>query len=427
MRLFIECSMGAAGDMLMAALSELLPDKDVFINKMNKLGIPGLKLKIEKSEKCGILGSHARIVIGSKEEHVEDFDPTGHQHLHVNDHGHEHDHNHEHEHDHEHDHEHRHDHAHSHYGYTDICAILDKLDLSVKVKSDAAAVYRLIAEAEAEVHGVAIEHIHFHELGSLDAVADIVGCCLLIEMLSPDYISASPVHVGSGFVRCAHGILPVPAPATALLLKGIPIYGGKIKGELCTPTGAALLRHFVDNFGEMENMTVSKIGYGMGTKDFEVANCIRTFLAEGSKATDEIAEIACNLDDMTPEAIGAAVETLFASGALDVFTTPVYMKKGRPAVMLSCLCRPDETEKFSKLILTHTTSLGVRCKKETRYILERSFYSVDTPYGLIRIKSAEGYGILKVKPEYDDVLAASKTHNIPFSEVYAKALAATQN
>lgn len=415
MKLYLECSMGASGDMLMAALSELLPDKAVFINKMNALGIPGLKLIIEPSEKCGIKGSHARVFIGGEEESVEDFDPS--------EGGHHHEHEHAHHQGHEHA-EHEHERKHSHYGYADISALIEKLNLSEKVKADALAVYRLIAEAEAQVHGVPVEHIHFHELGSLDAVADVVGFCILMEMLSPESISASPVHVGSGFVRCAHGLLPVPAPATALLLKGIPIYGGKIKGELCTPTGAALLRHFVGRFGNMETMAVSKIGYGMGTKDFEAANCVRAFLGESEVGSDKVIEIVCNLDDMTPEAIGAAVELLLEQGALDVFTTPISMKKSRPAVMLSCLCTPDERDKFAKLILTHTTTLGVRYINADRLILERSFYSVNTSYGPIRVKSAEGYGISKEKPEYDDVLSAAKKNAVPFTKVYSEALTA---
>lgn len=258
----------------------------------------------------------------------------------------------------------------------------------------------------------------------MDAVVDIVGCCLLFHMLGVDRIEASPVHVGSGFVRCAHGVLSVPAPATAHILRGVPFYGGKIKGELCTPTGAALLRYFVKKFGDLEPMAVTKIGYGMGTKDFEVANCIRAFLSDHAESKDSVVEISCNLDDMTPEAIGYATELLMENGALDAYITPIYMKKNRPAMMLSCLCRLDNKDELSRLMLQHTTSFGIRYQTYKRDIMDITFYNVSTPFGDIRIKSGKGYGITKEKPEFEDVKAASIKHGVPFSQVYATAAAA---
>jgi len=247
-------------------------------------------------------------------------------------------------------------------------------------------------------------------------------------MLGATSIKASPVHVGFGMVRCEHGVLPIPAPATAEILKGVPMYSGHIEGELCTPTGAALLKHFVADFGEMPTMSVLKTGYGMGTKDFEAANCLRAFIyqdasnvAQAKTFTDNqdfIYEISCNLDDMTPEAIGASFEVLLDNGALDVFTTPIMMKKNRPAVILSCLCTEDTHDALAKLMITHTTTLGVRTIKYNRLVMERSIQTVKTEYGDIRIKKAEGFGVAKEKPEYDDVLAASKRHNVPFQTVY---------
>lgn len=408
MKLYLECGMGASGDMLMAALYELLPDKSAFLEKMNSLGLPGIKIECVPAKKCGISGTHINVYVNGEEETVEDTEPGEH----IN---------------HEHDlHEHEHAHSHAHNGYKDICALIDTLDLPEKVRCDSAAVYRLLGEAEAEVHGAPIEHIHFHEVGTMDAVADIVGCCLLIGMLAPESISASPVHVGSGFVRCVHGVLPVPAPATALLLKGVPIYGGRIKGELCTPTGAAILKHFVERFGDMEPMTTHKIGYGMGFKDFEAANCVRAFWGEGIVEANEVAEICCNIDDMTPEAIGAVSGLFLSMGALDVYTVPIYMKKNRPAIMLCCLCRPGDRDKFSKLMLKHTTTFGVRSRVMNRDILEYSFYDVETPYGTVRVKSGKGSGIEKEKPEYEDVLSAAEKNHVPFLEVYKKTLAAIE-
>ncbi|MGE4484880.1 MAG: nickel insertion protein, partial [Oscillospiraceae bacterium] len=306
MKLYLECNMGAAGDMLMAALLELLPDRDSFLQKMNGLGIPGVRIECVPSEKCGITGSHIHVLINDESETAHDISlasdavephAPSHQHEHPHDHCHEHS-GHEHS-----GHEHTADggqaHSHHHFSCADIRGIISSLDLPEKVKADALAVYRIIGEAESDVHGVPVEQIHFHEVGSMDAVVDVVGCCLLIYLLGVTEITASPVHVGSGFVRCAHGILPVPAPATANILKGIPVYGGTIKGELCTPTGAALLRHYVSRFGEMGPMSVTDIGYGMGSKNFEAANCVRAFLGDTGDQHDEIIDISCNLDDMT--------------------------------------------------------------------------------------------------------------------------------
>lgn len=416
MKLYFECNMGAAGDMLMAALLELLPDPDAFLQKMNGLGLPGVCLEYEKTEKCGIVGGHIHVRVNGEEELAEDVTIADNS---AADWSHPHPH-----HAHEHEHEEHHELSGFPLSFKEVCELIGRLDLPERVKSDALAVYRLIGEAEAEVHAAPLEHIHFHEVGTMDAVADVVGCCLLIHMLHADDISASPIHVGSGFVRCAHGILPVPAPATAALLKGIPIYGGKIKGELCTPTGAAILRHFVKRFGDMEPMAVSKIGYGMGTKDFETANCVRAFLGESDALQDEIAELCCNLDDMTSEAIGYAAELLLASGALDVFTAPIYMKKNRPATLLTCLCSPEEKDKFLRLMLLHTTTQGVRYTLCRRRKLDYSFYTAETPYGAIRIKKAQGYGIAKEKPEYEDVNNAAREYGVPFAEVYKQAVAA---
>ncbi len=421
MKLYLECNMGAAGDMLMGALVELLPDRELFFERMRNLGLPGVEITCERVTKCGITGTKVHVLVGGVEEL-----PAGdgeHTHI-VHDHEHEHEHVHIHEHEHVHIHEPDHDHEHGHYTYNDIRELISGLDLAENVKAEALEVYKLIGEAESAVHGVALDSIRFHEVGSMDAVVDIVGCCLLFQMLGVDQIDASPIHVGSGFVRAAHGILPVPAPATAHILKGIPIYGGQIKGELCTPTGAALLRRFVTRFGDME-MTVSRIGYGMGTKDFEAANCVRAYLSEQSRSGGAVVEIACNLDDMTPEAIGYATQLLMDSGALDVFTTPVNMKKNRPAFVLTCLCSPDDKDAISRLILQHTTTLGLRYQTLRRDVLDYTLYRVTTPYGDIRIKSASGYGVFKEKPEYEDVRAAAKAYGVPFNHVYAASIAAT--
>lgn len=387
--------MGAAGDMLMAALYELLDDKQTFLDTMRGLGLPGIEISAEPAVKCGITGTHMKVLVHGSEE----LDAL-------------HDHLHEHAHEHSHDHEHHH-----HTDLHEIEHLLSHLDLPQTVRDDALAVYHRIAEAESKVHGRPVDQIHFHEVGTLDALADVVGVCLLMHLLAPEKVYASSVHVGSGQVRCAHGILPVPAPATALLLAGVPIYGGAIQGELCTPTGAALLTHFVTKFGELPAMRLLKSGYGMGTKDFPAANCVRAMLGEQDAPTEEILELSCNLDDCTGEAIGFAMERLLDAGALDVYWTSVGMKKNRPGILLTCMCRPLDREKMVELLFRHTTTLGVRESAFRRYTLSRESKTIQTPDGDIRVKVSTGYGVVREKPEFDDLAKIARETGKSLSEL----------
>ena len=434
--LYLECNMGAAGDMLMAALSDLLDDPAAFIDRMNALGLPGVRFERQDAVKCGIHGVHMAVTVDGEEEYSHD---EGHEHEHHHDHEHEHHHDHDHEHHHDddhdhehdhhhddehgHDHDHDHEHGHHHHHHTslaDIRGIIMGLDLPEAVKENAVRVYERIARAESEVHGTEVSLVHFHEVGALDAVADVVGVCLLMHMIAPERVVVSPVHVGFGEVRCAHGVLPVPAPATAKLLAGVPIYGGRIQGELCTPTGAALLAQFADSFGEMPVMAVDRVGIGMGTKDFEWANCLRAMLGESGASGDRVVELSCNLDDMTAEAIGYAMEVLRDAGALDVYAQSIQMKKSRPGTMLCCLCKPDDEGRFAALMLAHTTTLGVRCATLRRHILEREAVTLDTAYGPVRAKRAFGEGIEKLKPEFDDIAAIARREGIPLADVLKK-------
>lgn len=415
--LYIECNMGAAGDMLMASLLELHPDPDGFLTRLNSIGIPDVTVTKEKSIKCGISGTHIRVLVGQSEESEEGL-KTIHQHEHDHEHNHNHEHEHNHEHSHEHSHEHEHNHEHSHNSYSSTKQIINNLDLSDSVKENTLAVYNVIAEAESFVHGVQINQIHFHEVGNMDAIADIVGVVMLIEEIAPARILASPINTGSGFVKCAHGILPVPAPATAYILKDIPIYSDGTKTELCTPTGAAILKHFVQEFCSMPVMTISSIGYGMGKKDLEKANCVRLFLGETeSSYTEEVVELACNLDDMTPEAIAFASQQLLTAGALDVYTTSIGMKKGRMGIMFTVMCHLNDREKLLPIIFKHTSTIGVREHTFKRYILNREVKNRKTPYGKVRIKTSNGYGITKEKAEYDDISKIAKENNLSLSEV----------
>ena len=387
--IYLDCSMGAAGDMLMGTLYELLPEKDEFLRRMRALRLPGIEIAAEPAVRCGISGTHMRVLVHGAEEGAE------------------------------HAHAHDHKHAHVHTGLHEIEHCISHLDLPEAVRADALAVYRSIADAESRVHGVPVDQIHFHEVGTLDALADVVGVCLLVSMLAPEQILCSPVHVGCGQVHCAHGLLPVPAPATALLLTGLPIYGGSIRGELCTPTGAALLRRFVTKFGPMPVMRPEKTGYGMGTKEFEAANCVRALLGQTDAPAEQIAELCCNLDDMTPEAVGFAMEQLLQDGALDVYTTPIGMKKCRPGVLLTVLCRPEDRERLTQQLLRHTTTLGVRMAQLERRTLRRETRTVHTPDGDVRVKTAIGSGIAREKAEYDDLAQLARKKGCTLSEAEA--------
>ena len=391
--LYLECNMGAAGDMLTAALADLTGKREACEAELNALGIPGVSFDLQVSAKCGIVGVHSDVKVNGVSEGEE----------HVHHHEHEHEHSHEHTHDHHHEHEHHH-----HTSMHDIEHIIGDLNIPAKVKEDAVSIYKLIAAAESKAHGRPVEEIHFHEVGAMDAVADIVAVCYLMNKIAPDRVVVSPVHVGYGEVKCAHGIVPVPAPATAAILEGVPVSAGHIEGELCTPTGAALLKFYADEFGQMPEMSISKTGYGMGRKDFEQANCVRAMLGEtvGSASDDtpdRIAELKCNLDDMTGEDIAYATGVLMDAGALDVFTTAIGMKKGRPGIMLTVLCRTSDKDKFAKLIFENTTTIGIRYLEESRYILKRSEDTAHSRFGDVRMKVSEGYGVTRAKPEYDDI------------------------
>ena len=385
--LYIECSMGVAGDLLMGALYELLNDEDrkKFTDKMDSLGIEGLHVEAVPSVKCGINGTHMNVTI------------DGHEEL-----------------------ESHHSEHHHHHGASmhDIRHVIDAAGISENVKKNAVEVYECIAQAESRVHGKSADEIHFHEVGSKDAMADVIGCCMLIDIIGADRIVVSPVTTGFGNVRCAHGILPVPAPATALILNDVPLRAGSIEGELCTPTGAALVKHYADEFGNMPQMTVSRIGYGMGTKDFAAANCVRVFVGiQATRTAKTIVQLCCNIDDMTAEELGYAAELLMDEGALDVYTTAIGMKKSRPGTLLTVMCREEDRERIAGLIFRNTTTLGMRVYHCERMILERSEKTLHTEFGDVRCKEASGYGVVRSKLEYDDVRRLAKSSGRSIREI----------
>ncbi|WP_195560659.1 nickel pincer cofactor biosynthesis protein LarC [Anaeromassilibacillus sp. D41t1_190614_C2] len=406
--LYIECNMGAAGDMLLAALYELLEDKSAFLDTMNGLGLPGVHLEAVPGTTCGIAGTHMRVTVHGEEEHEP---AAGHGHGHA------------HGHDHAHPHEHAHAHAHHHATPGHIAEIIDGLTPPDAVKQHARSVYDAIAVAEAKAHGCPVGDVHYHEVGALDAVADVTGVCYALHLLQPERVVVSPIHVGSGTVRCAHGVMPVPAPATANLLTGVPIYGGAVQGELCTPTGAALLTHFAASFGPMPVMSVEAAGVGIGTKTFEQANCVRAFLGETVDETNgEIVELVCNIDDMTPEALAFASARLLDLGALDVYTVPGTMKKGRPGHVLTVLCRREQEGEMARQVLAQTTTNGLRVRRCGKYFLTPGAGEAATQWGPVRVKWARGFGVTHCKPEYDDVARLAREHGVPFQQVQTDAV-----
>ena len=385
--LYIECKMGVAGDMLTASLLEHV-NKEEFVKKINSLNVPGVSFEVERIKKSSIEGNKVHVVINGTEEGLESKEHNHHSH-------------------------------HTHTSLEDVSVLINAMDLSDKVKNDAVNVYNLIANAESRVHGTSVKDIHFHEVGTIDAIVDVVSVCLLMDMISPDRIIASPINVGSGMVECAHGILPVPAPATALLLEGIPMYTDHdINTELCTPTGAALIKYFVSEYGNIPVINTNSIGYGFGTKEFKKLNCVRTFLGEESIGSqDTVVELRCNIDDMTGEDVGFFIEKVLEEGALDAFSTPVYMKKNRPGILLTIMCKEDMIERMLQYIFRYTTTIGVRQSICNRFILDREEEIIETEYGTVRIKKVSGYGTSRVKPEYEDIKRIANERNVSPKEI----------
>ena len=383
--------------MLFGALLELLPDPAEWLERFAQAGIPRVRVHAAPCRKHGLRATQVDVRIDGQLE--EDAAQPHHEH-----------------------HEHAH---HAHRQLADVETILRALDIPETVLEDALEVYDLLAQAESRAHGQPMEQVHFHEVGSLDAVADIVGVCWLVEELQPDRIVSSPIAVGSGTATGAHGVLPVPAPATAVLLQGLRWYSGDIGGELCTPTGAALLRHFVQRFGGMPPMVVDAMGVGAGHRDLEqTANVLRAFWGEDDFQAQEdedplpqVMELCCNLDDMSGEAIAYAQERLWEAKPLDVWTVAAQMKKNRPGVVLHVLCQVEDRERFARILLRHTTTGGVRCYRVERYVLQTRQEEEMTRFGPVGVKHYTGYGIHKTKPEYEDLAQAAKAHGVPLETV----------
>ncbi len=376
--LYLDCFSGISGDMFLGAMLDLGLDESEFLDELKKLPLSDFEVQIKKSSNGGIMGTD--VMVETCEHHP-------------------------------------------HRGLRDIYEIIDESLLKPEVKEKSKKAFLKLAGAEGRIHGRPPEKIHFHEVGAVDSIIDIVGACILMDMLSPESVIASPVNVGSGTVKCAHGILPVPAPATIELLNGIPAYSDGEDGELTTPTGALLLSVFVDKFGKMPHGTPIKTGYGLGKTVKKSPNVLRAVIIDTNPESDmdmshvldhdKVAVLEANIDDMNPQFYSDVLESLFSKGALDAFLTPVIMKKSRPGIKLTCICEPDKRQQMAETILEETTTIGVRWHLMERYKLYRDTKTTETSLGEIRVKvSKRGNDIIRITPEYEDLRAISRQQNM---------------
>lgn len=417
--LYFESFSGISGDMALGAMLDLGIDQSEFLKRLDLLGMKEFEIDITKALKRGITGT--RVVIRpyyASDDHEE------HAHNNCNHHEHSSDDSGNHEH-HDKD-EHHHSDSHFHRSYKDIKHIIHNSRISNEAKIFSLTVFERLAVAEGKIHGIPTEEVTFHEVGAIDSIVDIVGFAICLDMIGAQRMYVSSVNVGGGMVKSRHGLLPVPAPATLELLKGIPIYSKGMYGELTTPTGAAILAALCESSSSFPAMSVEKIGYGLGSRDYEFPNCLRVslgILEHKENRADNVSVIESNIDDMGGEIYGYIMEKLLQKKALDVWFTPIYMKKNRPAVKLSVMCKESDVKELSEIILKETTTIGVRSYTVERTILERDFVKVDTKYGEVTLKVSSGQGALvKVAPEYEDCRKVAFKADVPLIEVYEAAI-----
>ncbi|MGI8996984.1 MAG: nickel pincer cofactor biosynthesis protein LarC [Pyrinomonadaceae bacterium] len=378
--LYFDCFAGASGDMILGALISAGVDARLLIEQLSRLNVEGFEISFETVDRSGISATRA---------HVQARDERQHRHL------------------------------------SDILKIIEASSLTESVKEHAAKIFTRLGEAEARVHNVALEQIHFHEVGALDAIVDVVGACIGFELLGVEKFMASPLHVGSGTVEMAHGRFPVPPPAVVELLRDAPIYATDIKGELMTPTGAAIISSVCEDFGPLPALRVARTGYGAGAREYEnFPNVLRVFIGESAAAneTEKALVVETNIDDCSPQLIGHVMERALAAGALDCYFTPVQMKKNRPGVLVTILCRPPDRETMFELLFSETTTIGVRCYEVERRTLDRVFVSVQTSFGAVSIKVARLNGrVVNATPEFEECRAAALRAGVPLREVEVEA------
>jgi uncharacterized protein (TIGR00299 family) protein len=426
--LYFDCVSGISGDMTIGAFLDLGVDQVYLKRELAKLDVSGYELTIGKKLMRGMSGTDFDVVLSEHhhEHHHHDDHDHEHKHHHHDDHNHDHDHNHDNEnHQHEdHVHDHKRDHEHDHHEHStwgQIKSLIEKSTLTDAVKSLSIRIFQRVAEAEAKVHGVSIENVHFHEVGAVDSIVDIIGAAICYDYIKPDKVIFSPLNTGSGTVKCSHGILPVPAPATAeILAKGnAKIYSNGTMGELVTPTGAAIAVELANEFGILPAVQIEKTGYGTGKKDFGIPNVLRVIQgSSGSSGNEDVIVLEANIDDMSGEIAGYTLDRLMSEGALDAFFTPIFMKKNRPAVKLSVLCLKEQVKKLERIILAESTTIGIRKYATQRTVMKREIITVMLPYGEVDVKVCEYEGIKKASPEYESVKELAQRTGFPLLTIY---------
>ena len=461
--LYFDCFSGASGDMILGALIDAGLPIDELRAALGSLALEGVRVEANRTQRSGIGATSFSVIDGSGphthtdgQSHGEaaEKDNDGHQHstdhahshdyghAHGSEHGHQehshddqkddhvHDdgHHHDHDHDHDHDHVHAHVHEHAHRGLSEICAMVDRSALSEASKERSKHLFRRLAEVEAGIHQMPVEEVHLHEVGAVDSIIDIAGCVFGLEWFGADRIVVSPMNVGSGTVKCEHGVMPVPAPATARLIEGVPVYSKGPAVELLTPTGALVLTEYADSYGSMPAMRVHRSGYGAGDREFrDHPNLLRVLVGEAAPSTQlqRVVVLECEIDDMNPQIFGVLMDQLYGAGALDVFYAPIQMKKNRPGTLVTIVGLPEHRETLSGLVFRETTTIGVRFREMDRERLDREQIDVETPLGTVRFKVARRAGesaVLNAAPEFEDCAYLAEKHGLPVKEVQAVAM-----
>ena len=400
--LYFDCSSGISGNMTLGALLEIVGDENYLLEELKKLNVDGYKIEISKQVKNGITGTYVDVILEHEHHHQD------------------HEHEHEHNHNPEHDHGHEHHHHHEHRNLYDVNNIIDNSSLDENTKALAKRIFLRVAKAESKVHNKPLDEVHFHEVGAIDSNVDIVGTAILINKINPDKVIASVVNDGYGFIECAHGTMAVPVPATSEIFaaSNVKFRQIDIDTELVTPTGAAIIAELAEDFTTLPAMVTEKIGWGTGSKDLKIPNVLKVYYGEIQEENQNFVVMETNVDDCSGEILGYTSEKLFANGALDVFYTPIFMKKNRPAYRLSVACRKEDMFKLQNIIFKETTTIGIRYRFESRTELGREFVEIDTKYGKIRAKKVTNNGETYVYPEYESMKKIAEENNIPLKELY---------
>ena len=402
-KLYFECASGISGDMTAAALIDLGADRAALDRALNSLDIGGFEVKISRVKKSGIDACDFNVIL-QHDNHDHDMEYL---------------HGHEHNHGHEHGHEHNHGHGHAHRGLNEITEIINRADLTEGARALAHRIFRILAEAEAKAHAVEPDSVHFHEVGAVDSIVDIIAAAVCADSLGIDSVIVPALTEGSGFVRCQHGVIPVPVPAVVNIAEanGLTLKMSGVRGELVTPTGAAIAAALKTESELPESFKIVKCGIGAGKREYEVTGILRAMIIEAD-SKDAVYKLETNIDDCNGEALGYTLERLFDAGAKDVYYSPVYMKKNRPAYVLNVICEADKAEACEKIIFENTTTIGIRRIKTKRTILERTFETVLTSLGEVKIKKCFTDGFERAYPEYESICEICKKHGIAYYDAY---------